>query len=39
MDENLVPDTPVVKPGTPRSAADPNEVLFGDDEIDTGEEE
>lgn len=39
MNEDLVPDTPVVKLTTPRAPEDCNEVLFGDDEIETGEEE
>ena len=37
MNEDLVPDTPVVKQDTPRSKEDPHEVLFGDSEIGDAE--
>lgn len=32
-DTDMHPTTPVVKPDTPRAPDDPNEVLFGDDEL------
>lgn len=32
-DEDLVPNTPVVKDNSKRSKDDPNEILLGDDEV------
>jgi len=39
MPDNLFPSTPVVKDTTPCSPTDPNEMLFGDSELDDGADE
>lgn len=37
-DDDMEPETPVVKPDANRGKEDPDEVLLGDDEIDDEEE-